>query len=246
MLQRDRLVALASLFGLSALAWIYLWVEARHMSMDMGHALPATPWDVKLFGLTFLMWGVMMVGMMLPSAAPAILLYASMVKKNREASSVIPATWMFISGYLAVWVGFSVLATVLQSILQHLLLLTPRLASASSRLTGLLLIIAGLYQWLPFKDTCLQKCRSPLQHFLFRWRPGAAGAFAMGAEHGAFCVGCCWAIMLLLFAAGVMNFVWIVAIAGFVLLEKVFSAGSFVQRISGGVLLGAGALMLLS
>ena len=251
--RRDRLVALASLLTLALLAWLYLWIEAGRMdAMMAGHgamvpaAPDAHPWHAGSLLLTFLMWSVMMVGMMLPSAAPAILLYGSLVRKNRAAGSALPSAWAFTTGYLAVWTTFSLAATLLQAALESARLLTPMMVSANVWLSGGLLIAAGVYQWLPVKDACLEKCRAPLQLFLFRWRPGTWGVLRMGAEHGAFCVGCCWALMLLLFTGGVMNLLWVALIAGFVLVEKLLPGGILIGRLAGIGLVAAGAGMILS
>lgn len=254
--RRERLLALASLLTLAALAWLDLWLEAARMQAmpaDAGAILPALgvdvaavqTWSIGALSLTFLMWAVMMVAMMLPSAAPAILLYGSMVRKSRERGSVLPSVWVFTAGYLAVWSGFSLAATILQAAFATARLLTPEMASASNWLSAGLLIAAGLYQWLPVKDACLEKCRFPLQFFLFRWRPGAVGALRMGAEHGLFCVGCCWALMLVLFAVGVMNLFWVALLAAFVLVEKLMPAGWWIARLAGIglVVLGAGIIV---
>ena len=254
--RRDRLIALSTLLIVAALAWAWLWLEAGRM--DAIPAMPgmsmapgtmemaaAGPWDAGVLLLTFVMWAVMMVGMMLPSAAPAITLYGGLARKHEAAGSALPATWIFAAGYLAVWAGFSVAAAVLQTWLAELRLITPMLASASVGLTAGLLIVAGVYQWLPFKDACLQKCRAPLQFFMFHWRPGPVGALRMGATHGAFCVGCCWALMLLLFAAGVMNLLWVAVIAGYVLVEKLLPGGRLIGRLAGVALVAAGVGMVL-
>ncbi|MEZ5667303.1 MAG: DUF2182 domain-containing protein [Alphaproteobacteria bacterium] len=271
--RRDGLTALASLLALAALAWAWLWREAERMrSMPMpaddgampaamgSMAMPAEPvsgamasmamapalhdWAAGPLLLTALMWMVMMVGMMLPSAAPAILLYGAMVRRNRARGVSLPAVWTFAAGYLAVWAGFSVAATLAQAGLQQAALLSPMMASTDAALSGALLVAAGLWQWLPLKQACLRKCRAPLQFFMFRWRAGVAGAFRMGVEHGAFCVGCCWAIMLLLFAVGVMNLLWVALIAGFVLAEKLLPAGTLVGRLAGVGFAAAGIWMI--
>jgi predicted metal-binding membrane protein len=252
-LRRDRLVISVGLLGLIALAWLYLWIDARQMhtveGMDntMGMAMPAmaTPWSPSALGTTFAMWAVMMVAMMLPSALPAIVLYAGLVRKHRAAGSTAPAAWVFTTGYLAVWTVFSLAAALLQATLEQTMLLSPTMASTSRWLSGGLLILAGVYQWLPAKDACLQKCRTPLSFFMFRWRPGTVGAFRMGAEHGAFCVGCCWSLMLLLFVAGVMNLVWIALLAALVLTEKLLPAGDLIGR-SAGVLLAVAGILTIS
>jgi len=257
--RRERLAVLASLLALAALAWLYLWIDAQRMEAAMtlmsggmsgGMKMSmAAPWDPATLLMTFLMWSVMMVGMMLPSAAPAILLYAAMVRKNRHQGTALLSAWLFTSGYLAVWTGFSLAATLLQAGLEQAALMSPMMVSTSAWLSGGLLIVAGIYQWLPIKDVCLEKCRAPLQFFLMRWQPGAAGALRMGAEHGAFCVGCCWALMGLLFVAGVMNLLWVALIAGFVLAEKLLPADAWVGRWFGraagaAMILAGGALMI--
>jgi predicted metal-binding membrane protein len=214
------------------------------MSQGGGMAMPMV-WSAGWIVPTFIMWAIMMVAMMLPSAAPAITLYGSMVRKNRQRGSVLPSVWIFTAGYLAVCTGFSLLVTLLQAALQDGGLVTPMMASGSHALTGVLLLVAGVYQWLPFKDACLDKCRDPLQLFLFRWQPGALGTFRMGVEHGAYCTGCCWALMLLLFTAGVMNLLWVALIAGFVLVEKLLPAPAWTARLAGVVMMGAGVYVLL-
>jgi len=255
--RRDRMVALASLLAIAALAWLYLWWDAGRMSgMSAGSGTPSADglapmpmagvWSFGSLLLTFVMWSVMMVGMMLPSAAPAILLYGSMVKKNRDRGSTLPAVWIFAAGYLVVWTAFSLAATLLQAALEASALLTPMMVSASTWLSGGLLLAAGLYQWLPVKDVCLEKCRAPLQFFLFRWHPGPAGAFRMGTEHGLFCLGCCWVLMLLLFVAGVMNLVWVALLAGFVFIEKLLPAGRVFSRLAGIGLAVAGCGVILA
>jgi predicted metal-binding membrane protein len=254
--RRDRFLALASLLAIAALAWFYLWIEAGRMdgmsgsagAMDGARASgtsKAQAWSAGSLLLTFVMWSVMMVGMMLPSAAPAILLYGSMVRKNRGRGSSLPSTWLFTAGYLAVWTMFSLAATGLQVALEAGRLLTPMMVSASAWFSGGLLVVAGVYQWLPIKDACLEKCRAPLQFFLFRWRPGTAGAFRMGTEHGLFCLGCCWALMLLLFTAGVMNLLWVALIAGLVFIEKLVPKGRLIGRLAGiGLAAVGGGIML--
>jgi predicted metal-binding membrane protein len=248
--RRDRFVAAASLLGLAGLAWIYLWVQAGRMDAMPGQMagmdMAAAPSQSGPLGLTFLMWSVMMVGMMLPSALPAILLYGSMVRKNRAAGAVLPSTWIFAAGYLTVWAGFGLAATILHAALDRSGLLTPTMSSTSLWLTGGLLVLAGVYQWLPFKNACLSKCREPMQFFLFHWRPGAAGAFRMGAEHGMFCVGCCWALMLLLFTLGVMNLLWVALVAGFILVEKLLPKGRLIGRLTGAALCLAGVGVMIA
>ncbi|MGE5337550.1 MAG: DUF2182 domain-containing protein [Gemmatimonadota bacterium] len=241
-LRRDRRTVAASLVLVAALAWLYLWHDATMMA-GMAH-MPASTTGAAL--MTFAMWSVMMVGMMLPSAAPAILLYAAMVRKNSERGNAVPAAWIFTSGYLVVWTAFSAAATLAQIGLQHAELLSMTMISASRGLSAAILLAAGIYQWLPLKYACLKKCRQPLEFFITRWRSGRRGAFLMGAEHGLYCVGCCWALMLLLFVAGVMNLLWVALIAGFVLVEKLLPAGPITARFGGAALALAGLALLLA
>jgi predicted metal-binding membrane protein len=233
---------LASLAFLIALAWVYLWRSAGGMQ-DMA-AMPQMG-GAGALALTFAMWTVMMTGMMLPSAAPAILLYAALVRKNAERGTVLPAVWIFTSGYLAAWTAFSAVATLAQSALEHAMLMTSAMLLASKGLSAAVLVAAGIYQWLPLKDVCLRKCRNPLELFTMRWRPGARGAFRMGLEHGLYCVGCCWMLMLMLFAAGVMNLLWVAIIAGFIFVEKLLPGARFTSAIAGVALVGGGVFMLL-
>jgi predicted metal-binding membrane protein len=244
LLRRDRRLVLAGLAGLTALAWLYLVWDAASMAAmapaehgplpALGHA-----------GLTFLMWAVMMVGMMVPSAAPAVLLYASLARRTRERGGPFPGVWVFALGYLTTWTGFGALATGLQVALERAALLSPMAVAESRPLAGLLLACAGVWQWLPVKSACLRRCRAPLSFFLTRWRTGARGAFAMGVEHGLFCLGCCWTLMLLLFVGGVMNLVWVALIAGFVLVEKLAPFGPVTGRIAGAFLAVSGLWTLL-
>lgn len=248
-LRRDRLMVALSLAGVIAVAWVYLWRHAASMpagdGASMALSVPAMPaMQPAGLALTFAMWTIMMAGMMLPGAAPTVLLYGAMVRKHAERGAVLPAVWIFVGGYLLVWGGFSFAAALLQAALEHAALLTPMMASASKPLNGVLLLAAGIYQLTPLKNLCLSKCRDPVQFFMTHWRPGAAGALRMGISHGAYCVGCCWMLMLLLFAVGVMNLAWVALLAAFVLLEKLLPAGPLSSRLAGAalILLGLGIL----
>lgn len=232
-LRYDRGVTLCGLAAVVIVSWLYLW----HMAAGMGHAA------MSLI-LTFVMWAVMMAGMMLPSAAPAIVLYGSMVRKHAERDSALPATWTFAAGYLLVWTGFSLAAAALQAALEAAALMTPEMTVASAGLGALALIAAGVYQITPLKQACLHKCRHPLEFFMTRWRTGSTGALRMGLEHGAYCLGCCWALMLLLFVAGVMNLAWVALIAAFVFVEKLLPCGRLTSYAAGVVLAGYGIFVL--
>jgi predicted metal-binding membrane protein len=205
------------------------------------------PWALTdlLFGFT--MWAVMMAGMMLPSAAPMILLYARVGRQAAAQAEPFAATGWFAAGYLLAWTGFSLLAALLQALLTRAALLTPEMASADGFIGGFLLVSAGVYQWTVLKDRCLANCRAPLSFIQsyggFQRR--ALPALGLGLCHGLYCIGCCWALMLLLFVGGVMNLVWIAALAALVLLEKVFTDGRTVSRAVGiGLVIGGLTLML--
>jgi predicted metal-binding membrane protein len=186
----------------------------------------------------------MMTAMMLPSAAPMILLVAGVNRRRRERASPAVPTAVFVTGYLVVWTSFSAIAALAQWGLHEAALLSPQMASTSPILGGLLLLIAGAYQFLPVKSACLSGCRSPLGFLAGEWREGRAGALLMGLRHGRLCLGCCWALMTLLFVAGVMNLLWVATIAGLVLIEKVSRSGPHIGRLAGLALAGWGVWML--
>jgi predicted metal-binding membrane protein len=215
-------------------------------SMDMATeiAIPQLQaWGVTDIALIFVMWVVMMVAMMTPSAAPMILMFAGINRRRQKQQVPYVPTSVFLLGYLAVWAAFSVLATVAQWAFHAVSLLSPMMVSTSPILGGILLLIAGIYQLTPLKHACLSKCRSPLGFVLNEWREGRWGAFLMGLKHGGYCTGCCWSLMALLFIAGVMNLVWVAAIAGLILFEKVAPAGHRVGQAAGILLAGWGALL---
>lgn len=239
---------LVALTGITFLAWAYLLFLTIHMpDMSAGGSevvMRLTPWNAGDFVFMFLMWAIMMVGMMVPSATPMMLLYTGIVRKAGREGTVLAPTAVFATGYLAMWTVFSLGATMVQWALHQAALLSPMMRTHSPTLGAGLLIVAGLYQLTPLKHACLDHCRSPA-HFISRhWRTGTLGAFRMGVEHGAFCLGCCWALMGILFVGGVMNLFLIAGLTLFVLLEKVLPSGVWVGRIAGGVLIlvGLGSL----
>ncbi|MBB3976330.1 putative metal-binding membrane protein [Rhizobium azooxidifex] len=273
LLRRDRVIVAVCLAAMTVLAWLYLLTLARSMGavplpaddagtmdgmpgmetmpgMDMaGMAMTpvaAAGWTANDTALVVAMWFVMMVGMMLPSASPMILLYARVGRHAAAKGTPIAATGFFCAGYLAIWFLFSLAATFGQWLLERALLLTPMMESASPFLSGVLLVAAGLYQWTPLKGACLGKCRAPAAFLQAAggFRRDTAGAFLMGMRHGAYCVGCCWPLMLLLFIGGVMNILWIAAIAIFVLAEKLLPGGDRMGRAAGVLLVVAGAWLM--
>jgi predicted metal-binding membrane protein len=250
-LKRDRWIVAAGLAAVTLLAWIDLArmaiaMRPIYMSMsDMVDMAGMHPWTWVDFALMFWMWVVMMVAMMLPSAAPMMLLHARVCRTSVTNAHALAPTVVFAGGYLVAWVAFSVVATSLQWGLERGALLSATMVSTSPLLGGFLLLVAGIYQWTPYKQACLRYCRSPVQFIAAHWRRGTVGAFRMGLEHGAFCVGCCWALMGLLFFGGVMNLLWIAVIAFFVLLEKVVPRGAQGGRLTGALMVAVGALVVL-
>ncbi len=201
-------------------------------------------WSAAHAAMMFAMWAVMMVGMMLPSAAPMTLVYAQVARKAEREGSVLPPTATFVAGYLLAWTAFSAAATAAQWALDEAALLSPMLVAESPRLGAALLVAAGAYQLTPWKNACLAHCRAPAHFFAEHFRPGRGGALRLGARHGLYCLGCCWALMALLFVGGVMNLIWIAAIALFVLAEKLVPRGVGGGRLAGLALIAAGALLL--
>jgi predicted metal-binding membrane protein len=261
LLRRDRTVMAVALAIVAALAWSYVMTGAgTGMSMREMTRIAISPgafagrgmsmpfeWTGSYWFIMVAMWWDMMIAMMVPGAAPMILLYARTAryaqKGGQIVSGVIP-TAAFAGGYLIVWLGFSVLATTLMFSLEQAALMSSMMMwSLDPWLSAGILLAAGVYQITPLKQTCLKHCRSPVQFLSGHWRPGRTGAFLMGMHHGAFCVGCCWALMALLFVGGVMNLLWIAGLAIFVLIEKVVPRGEGLAR-AGGVACIAGGLWI--
>jgi predicted metal-binding membrane protein len=260
-LRRDRAIIIAAISLLTVLAWADLVWLADDMSMggmDMtgfrmipagqGLMMPTSePWKPIEFAYVLAMWVVMMIGMMTPSVAPMILIYARVGRQAVIDGKPFAASTWFAGGYLLAWLAFSVVATSAQWILERATLLTPTMVSASNLLGGIVLISAGLYQWTPLKEACLFNCQAPLtfimRHGGFRGDP--IGAVTLGLRHGLYCVGCCWALMVLLFVGGVMNLFWIAALGILVLLEKVMPSGKIIAQLAGGLFVLAGAWMLI-
>ncbi len=257
LLARDRRLVVAGVALLSLLAWAGLIAMARTSgaseqgALECAFCVHLTHWTATDFLLTFSMWVVMMVAMMLPSVAPAVLLFARVERQSRDQGKAFAPTGLFLGGYLAAWTALSLVATVAQWLLARAARLSPASATTSPWLGGALLVAAGVYQLTRFKRACLEHCRSPVSVFTQHFRAGRLGALRMGFEHGLFCVGCCWGLMALLFVGGVMNFVWIAAIAIFVLLEKLapwprpVAAVSALLLVAAGVWVAAGGARIL-
>jgi predicted metal-binding membrane protein len=236
LLLRDRWVIGTSLFLVTALCWAWIAPMARDMYGAMtGTSAWMMPkeWDLTHQCLLFAMWAVMMAGMMLPSATPALFLYAGVIRKTPEGQSVVIRVYAFAAGYVAVWTAFSLVATILQVRLHHWLLLSPMMESRASWFSASLSVLGGLYQLTPLKQSCLKTCQAPVLFITQHWKHGVLGGFKMGLAQGWLCLGCCWALMLLLFVGGVMNLWWIGALTIFVLLEKLAPFGVQGGKLSG-------------
>jgi predicted metal-binding membrane protein len=247
-LRHDRAVVLGSLALVVVLAWAYLLIVADNgiemMDMRGGQMMAMRPeWTPGYAVLVFVMWAVMMLAMMLPSAAPVTLLIATIARQRGTASA---STALFVFGYLAVWLTFAVAATALQWVLDRAGMLSDTMALGNTIFAGGVLIAAGAYQWTPLKGACLRHCRSPLEFLLFHWRDGAIGAVRSGIGHGLFCLGCCWMLMGLLFVGGIMSLAWIAGIALLVLIEKTLPWGGRIGRVTGAVLVAWGAMALVA
>ena len=230
--------------GMSALEMTRMSQLAMPGSMAGGAMMMPAVWTPGYAILMYVMWFAMMVAMMLPSAAPMILLFATINRKQSETGHPHVATTVFTLGYLVAWAGFCLIAVLLQWAFERAAILSPMLVGTNVVFGGMLLLAAGIYQVTPIKQACLRHCRSPLAFFSTQWRRGARGALRMGLVHGAFCVGCCWFLMGLLFFGGVMNLYWIAGIALFVLFEKTVPAGHWLSYATGVALLVWGAGML--
>jgi predicted metal-binding membrane protein len=240
---RDRGIVVASLVVIAGLAWAYLFSLSQDMSgMENmpGMAMSSGP---APFSLTATMWAVMMVGMMLPSASPMILLFI-MVQRQKGSTPVL-MTAIFAAGYLLIWGGFALVAATLQTELEKGALLSPSLTFVSTRVAGMTFLLAAAYEFSPLKNRCLTQCSSPIGFITSHWRPGIAGALRMGLSHGTFCVGCCWALMLLLFTAGVMNLLWVAVLAVIVLVQKILPYPRMATTIAGTALAALGLVLII-
>lgn len=238
--RHDKIAVLFSLGGVTLLAWTYLIDMAVRMNdmsvMSMPSAteiLTIRVWSGRDFVVMFLMWTVMMIGMMVPTAVPTTLVYAAVARKAKAQHHRIAPTSVFIVGYVAAWTLFSLGATAAQWALDQAALLPPMMVTTSPTVGATLLLAAGIYQLTPLKHACLTHCRGPLHFLVQHWRPGPVGALQMGFKHGLFCLGCCWILMGLLFLGGVMNLLWIATITLFVLLEKIIPLGPEAGRVAG-------------
>lgn len=238
----ERMLTGATLVLLAVLAWGYLAAGDSSGGMTMPEASGAGLSSPGLLAAGVIMWTIMMVAMMLPGATPMIMTYVRVHQRRATARRAVAPTWLFVAGYLCVWTGFGIVAAVSQWMLHQHALMTSAMGHVGPVLGGILLVIAGAFQFSRLKEACLSKCRSPVGFLMTEWRDGKAGAFMMGARHGVFCTGCCWALMLLMFAGGVMSLAWMGALALFFLVEKLVPRPRLFSRTTGALLIAAGIL----
>ncbi len=244
LLQRDRVILGAGLAALALLAWIYAFglVDGAWpslMAMPQRHG-----WTAGDLWLTFVMWTVMMIAMMTPAIAPTVLLIATIERRRGEASPLTGAATA-LAGYFAVWAAASLVAAFAQWGLHDGALLDGPMGRLAPRLAGIVLIGVGLYQWAPMKAACLRLCRSPVETIAEFWQPGGQGSLLLGLRHGVYCLGCCWALMLVLFVTGAMNLVWVALLSGLVLVEKLLARGRLFGRVAGVALISWGVVLII-
>jgi predicted metal-binding membrane protein len=240
---RERYLILALLLILTLAAWAFLlWAPVPMQSAGSAGL------TMGLSGSLFLLiWVVMMVAMMFPSAAPMILMFSRIYadkRQNRQEGQTFVPTWIFVSAYLLIWVLFGVIAYVAALAVEALAQSWPWLADNAGRIGGALLIVGGLYQLSPLKEACLAKCRTPLGFILGSWRSGYGGSFRMGLEHGIYCLGCCWLLFVILFPLGIMNVAAMAVLALLIYAEKIFAAGRRIAQLAAVALVAYGVVVI--
>ncbi|MFB9231256.1 DUF2182 domain-containing protein [Pseudohalocynthiibacter aestuariivivens] len=245
-LKRDRLLVLAALATLAAVSWAYtVYLGVQNASMASKMVMPMTvAWSLDDLVFMFVMWATMMFAMMLPSVTPTVMIYGRVRQKREASGRPFAPTMAFVSGYLIAWAGFSLIATMVNWGLHAGGAMTEMMGRVIPVIAGVLLIIAGLFQWTPAKNACLNHCRSPMGFLIQNWRDGFSGAIRMGLHHGAYCLGCCWMLMVLLFVLGVMNLPWVAMLTVVVLAEKTLPYGRQISRILGVILVVWGIALI--
>jgi predicted metal-binding membrane protein len=242
LLQRDRWIAGAGLVFLGSLGWIYIlglndgsWPAL--MAMPMRHG-----WSVMDLLLTYLMWLTMMIAMMIPVVAPVVLLIST-VERRRGQTNPLGRAILALAGYLMVWAAACIALTLVQFTLHEAGLIRGAMSPLKAGLAGATLVLVGIYEVMPAKAACLRLCRSPIESLGHYWRPDPGGSFLLGLRHGLYCLGCCWALMLLLFVTGVMNIMWVGFLSALVLAEKLVPRGLFLSRLAGAAIIAWGAVL---
>lgn len=240
--KQKNLFIFLGIFILIITSWIYIFYLSSTMASKVNDILmpQMEKWTFDDVLITFVMWSVMMIAMMLPSAMPMILIFSAVNRKRHSLGNQNVPTWIFLIGYILVWVIFSLIMTLIQFMLHNFAFVSPEIIIINPILSGIILISAGIYQFTKVKEVCLKNCQTPLGFVMNYWREGKFGAFVMGLHHGLYCVGCCWILMILLFIAGVMNLLWVSLIAIFIFLEKVIQRSFLLSYIAGFLLIAWG------
>jgi predicted metal-binding membrane protein len=244
----ERMVLYAALLLATAAAWLVSWLQASGLpafSPYLTQIWCGDSWTAASSAASFTMWMSMMVAMMLPTAAPMIEAFASIARRRRARRDPYSPTLVFVAGYLVAWTAFSAAAVMVQWQLYRAALLTPNMQNASPLLAGATLLVAGLYQFTPLKRACLRRCRTPMSFIVSEWREGVSGALSMGVRHGLTCIGCCWAVMALMFCVSVMDLRWAAALAVYAAAEKLLPGGATVIAPASGAAAVFGGLALI-
>lgn len=239
---RPKRLAVICVIGLAGLGWFYLALQAAELGVFEALCRPMASgsFSVAAIAAIALMWGAMTLAMMLPSAAPMILTYAEIADTAARKGQRVVSPFMLAGGYTAVWFGFAAAATVAQLALTRAALMDPSMASASGLFSGAIFVGAGVYQFSALKHACLTQCRNPFPFFFTNWATTPRGVFRLGLRQGLFCLGCCWAMMLVMFAVGVMNVIWMAALGIVMTIEKL-GAGKWPTYALGAILIAVGA-----
>lgn len=247
-LSKQEKIIIVALIFLSVIAWIITIQHSQsmgtHASMEMQMPMRIEHQSIILEGSLFLvMWTVMMVAMMFPAVVPMVLIFSNVQAKRKASDRGFIPTWLFVAGYLLVWALFGVLAYLVDLLIGHMGMSFPKLETYTPLIIGAVLIAAGFYQLTPLKNVCLTHCRSPLHFIIHRWREGHLGSLIMGIDHGAYCLGCCWGLMVVLFVLGVMNLSWMGILAAVIFIEKISKHGVIISKFVGGFLILLGFLI---
>ena len=237
-----------SAIEMTKMSGIFSMSSSMEMNMNMGsnNMDMKNRWSISMAISMFLMWWLMMIAMMTPSAAPTLLLFHNLKKIGSEGKKALSYTYLFLFGYLIIWAIFSLIACIIHKFFDTSSITDAAMMQLKSvQFSGILLITAGVYQFTPLKNACLEKCRTPIDFLSSNNRKGAKGSFIMGAHHGLFCLGCCWALMALLFVGGVMNLFWITGLAFYVLIEKIIIKAGWLDKIMGLILIFFGTSLLI-
>ena len=235
-----------SAIEMTKMSGIFSIPSSMDMNMGSNNMEMKNRWSISMAISMFLMWGLMMIAMMTPSAAPTLLLFHNLKKIGSEGKKALSYTYLFLFGYLIIWAIFSLIACIIHKFFDTSSITDAAMMQLKSvQFSGILLITAGVYQFTPLKNACLEKCRTPIDFLSSNNRKGAKGSFIMGAHHGLFCLGCCWALMALLFVGGVMNLFWITGLALYVLIEKIIIKAGWLDKIMGLILIFFGTSLLI-